>query len=123
MPRFLGIATFNLLAGMFGIGNNRNAAKIWDKFAQQLEPLAIEFGGHEGQAGHVPARSGEAFRKTCGYGITTKNIDDWRFQLKLTDDFDCGTLRHDKINGQTLKIGRKFWHTFNRVITVPKFNR
>jgi hypothetical protein len=71
----------------------------------------------------VPVRPRKAFRKACGYGVAAENIDNWRFQLDLANNFDRGTLRHNKINGQTLKVARKFGHAFDSVIAVAKFNR
>jgi hypothetical protein len=56
----LGIAKFDVLSGMFGIGNNGDPSQLRDDVPQDFEALAVEVRRHERKPGHVSSRTRKA---------------------------------------------------------------
>src|SRR5262245_9700533 len=108
---------------MFRIRDNGNSPQSGYKLMQQFEPLAVEFGGHEGQSRHVATWFGKTLGKACRYGISAENVDHWPFQFEFADDLNGGALRHNEIDGQAFKILSKFGHAFDCVVSVAKIKR
>ena len=64
-----------MFAGMRGIPDHSNTAKLWYYLSQHLQPLAVHLDGHHRQARHIAERLCEAFGKSCGNGIAAVDVD------------------------------------------------
>ena len=74
-PRQLSLAIFRI--DVIGIPQHRDAGERRRELVQELKPLGGKVGGHEGNAGDVAARAGEARHQPGLYGIVAHCHDDW----------------------------------------------